>query len=419
LALEQEWNEVLGEIRSLDGFADFLRPPRLDSLSQAASGGPVVVVNVSHWRSDALIVTTDGVRPPLPLPAASHEVTTDWAVRYLTAVHDFQVAEQTAYLAQTPFRDGDLSPAAFQAYHSAAATLHAERVRMETIVIEVLDWLWTAIAEPVLTTLGLTETPRDGAWPRLWWCPTGLLTALPLHAAGRYGDAPGQTVLDRVVPSYTPTVRALLEATKTPPAGPADKPTMLVVAAPDVPGQTPLPNVAREVDLLTRLFPGDQSTVLSGADATTSGVREELGRHRWVHFSCHGDQDVMDPSNGGLLLHDGMLTVQSISARSYQGELAFLSACKTATGGVELADELITLAAAIHYAGYRQVIATLWSVYDPTAADVVESVYTELTRDGWADSRGAAQALYRVVRRLRDLHPASPSVWMPFIHIGP
>ena len=224
MALEQEWNAVLGEIRSLDGFADFLRPPRLDALSQAAAGGPVVVVNVSHWRSDALIVTTDGVQPPLPLPAASHEVTTDWALRYLTAVHDFQVAEQTAYLAQKPFRDGDQSPAAFQAYHSAAATLHAERIRMENVVIEVLDWLWTAIAEPVLTFLGFTETPRDGAWPRLWWCPTGLLTALPLHAAGRYADAPGHTVLDRVVPSYTPTLRALLEATKTRRPGPPTSP---------------------------------------------------------------------------------------------------------------------------------------------------------------------------------------------------
>ncbi|MGW1344075.1 CHAT domain-containing protein [Kribbella sp. NPDC002412] len=414
MALEQEWNEVLAEIRALDGFEDFLRPPRLDTLRGAAAGGPVVMVNVSQWRSDALIVTPDGVLPPLELPEASQQRTTEWAVRYLEAVHRFQTAEQDAYEAQRRFREGDQSPAAFQEFHAAAQLLHAERLLMESVVTEVLDWLWTAIADPVLTRLGFTETPPDGAWPRLWWCPTGLLTALPLHAAGRHGDR--QSVLDRVIPSYTPTLRALLEATNRP--APSPSPEILVVAVPNAPGQTPLPNVDREADLLARLFPGDRSTVLYGAEATTTRVREELGRHHWAHFSCHGTQDLTDPSNGGLLLHDGTLTVQSISSRTYQGEFAFLSACKTATGGLDLADEVITLAAALHYAGYRQVVATLWSVYDPTAADVAESIYTELCADGQSTA-GTAAALHRVVRRLRDQHPASPSVWTPFVHLGP
>jgi hypothetical protein len=415
MALDQEWNALLGEIRSLEGFADFLRPPRMDALRHAAVGGPVVMVNVSQWRSDALIVTPDGVRPPVELPEASQPRTTEWAGRYLNAVHRFQAAQQEAYESQRPFREGDQSPAAFQQYHAAAQRLHTERLLMESVVTEVLEWLWTAIADPVLTRLGLTETPPDGAWPRLWWCPTGLLTVLPLHAAGRHVD--GLSVLDRVVPSYTPTLRALLEATNR--RDPAREPEVLVVAVPDAPGQTPLPNVEREVDLLTRLFPGNRSTVLYGAEATTTRVREELGRHRWAHFSCHGHQDLTDPSNGGLLLHDGTLTVQSISTRTYRGEFAFLSACKTATGGLDLADEVITLAAALHYAGYRQVVATLWSVYDPTAAHVAESVYGELSTDGRVDSDGAAAALHRVVRRLRDRHPASPSVWTPFVHLGP
>jgi hypothetical protein len=34
-----------------------------------------------------------------------------------------------------------------------------------------------------------------------------------------------------------------------------------------------------------------------------------------------------------------------------------LSACKTAVGGVDLLDEAITLAAALHYTGYRNVVA--------------------------------------------------------------
>jgi hypothetical protein len=40
----------------------------------------------------------------------------------------------------------------------------------------------------------------------MWWVPTGNLSYLPLHAAGRDDEC----VLDRVVSSYTPTVRSLL-----------------------------------------------------------------------------------------------------------------------------------------------------------------------------------------------------------------
>jgi hypothetical protein len=131
MALDQEWNDLLGKIRSVDGFADFLRPPRLDSLSRAAAGGSIVVVNISRWRSDALVVTTDGVQPPLALPSASREATVDWTVRFLDAVHRFQVAEQLAYESPRRFREGDRSPAAFQAYHVAATELDAnQRARL-------------------------------------------------------------------------------------------------------------------------------------------------------------------------------------------------------------------------------------------------------------------------------------------------
>jgi CHAT domain-containing protein len=71
-----------------------------------------------------------------------------------------------------------------------------------------------------------------------------------------------------------------------------------------------------------------------------------------------------------VLLHDGMLTVTDITARQFRGDFAGLSACKTAVGGAELFDEVMTLAAALHYTGYRHVAAALWSVDDATSAAV-------------------------------------------------
>jgi CHAT domain-containing protein len=114
-----------------------------------------------------------------------------------------------------------------------------------------------------------------------------------------------------------------------------------------------------------------------------------------------------------------MLTVADIAAGQHAGDFAFLSACKTATGGTVLPDESITLAAALHFTGYRHVIATLWSVWDDSAAAVSEAVYRDIVVDRDLRPERAAIALHTAVRALRDGNRARPSVWMPFTHIGP
>jgi CHAT domain-containing protein len=144
-----------------------------------------------------------------------------------------------------------------------------------------------------------------------------------------------------------------------------------------------------------------------------------LTRHAWAHLSCHGTQYPDDPSRGGLLLYDGMLTIVDLTADEHQGEFVFLSACKTAIGGVHILDEAITLAAALQYAGWRHVIATLWSVLDVAAAEVAEDVYRRLGDGGELHSQHAAEALHHAIRRQRNTSPERPSRWVPFLHHGP
>ena len=90
--------------------------------------------------------------------------------------------------------------------------------------------------------------------------------------------------------------------------------------------------------------------VLNGRDATVSAVHAAMPGHRWIPLSCHG-QDLRDPSAAGLEPSDGTLTVTRLSGARYAGDLAFLSACRAAVGGVDLPDEVITLAAALDYTG--------------------------------------------------------------------
>ena len=81
----------------------------------------------------------------------------------------------------------------------------------------------------------------------------------------------------------------------------------------------------------------------------------------WVHFPCHGIQDLVIPIESGLCLADGRrLKVRDIIALSRpHGGLAFLSACQTAMGDDRLSDEAIHVAAGMLFAGYGGVIGTM------------------------------------------------------------
>jgi hypothetical protein len=399
MALAREWDDLVGQVRGLKGFEDFLRPPPLDSLLGAAARGPVVIVNVSQWRCDALIITTDGVQV-VRLPDLTAEEITRRTASFLAVLQDSLSA------------DPGLS---FAAALEARARSLRER---DGVLRSTTEWLWDAVAEPVLAALGISRADPAGPQARVWWCPTGLLALLPLHGAGYHQAGDGRTVLDRVISSYTPTLRALRDAMKgrtdvSPGAG-----RLLFVGVPEAPDQLPMAeDVAREHDFLIEHFPGDL-TVLSGRDATVAAVQAAMPGHRWIHLSCHGYQDLHDPSAAGLELSDGILTVTRLSSARYAGDLAFLSACRTAAGGVDLPDEVITLAAALNYTGYRNVVATLWSVDPAVAAHMTAAVYTAMiTNSGFEPDRSAA-ALHKAARALRD--DGRPlDDWLPFTHTGP
>ena len=401
LALERELDEVVGRIRQVKGLEGFLLPPPLSELLPAAEGGPVCIVNVSTWRCDALVVTTGGVEV-VPLPGLDVDEADRRARDYLGRVAT--VARAGALL-----RDGAVDD-----------EIEGVRAGSEAALDATLAWLWDVVAEPVLHALGHdAPVPDGGPWSRVWWCPTGPLALLPLHAAGHHGHESGATVLDRVVSSYTPTLRALVEARRRPPAPGDDR--LLVVSLPEVDGHARLLHVERERADIVKRF-ADRHTPVNGPEATPARVADELARHRYVHLCCHGQQDLDDPSSGGLVLHGGMLTIAELGSRRHDGEMAFLSACKTAAGGLRLPDEAITLASALHYTGFRHVVGTLWSVGDEDAADVAADVYEHLTAGtakGSVDASRAAFALHHAVHRLRDAHPDLPSLWTPFVHVGP
>ncbi|GLZ29828.1 hypothetical protein Lesp02_20180 [Lentzea sp. NBRC 105346] len=346
--LAAQWDDVVERIRA--EVPDFARPPGLPALLDQSEAGPVVYLNVSRYRSDAVIIENRRVRT-VELPGVSPEsVATQ--VRRLT--HEVDPDKQRQ--------------------------LH-----------EVLAWIRNTLTDPVLDTLN----PE-----RVWWVPTGPLALLPIHAAA----------LDRVVSSYTPTVRALVDARNRKHNGKPKSP--LVVAVGNAPGADPLPNARPEANVVRKAFPG--ARVLANREAGRDRVVTQLRGSAWVHFACHARMDLDSPSRGRLLLADGELTVLDVSALDLpKAELAFLSACETAHPGA-LFDEVITLASAFRLAGFAHVIATLWPVRDRVAPAYAADVYRLL-----ANRKSPAQAVHRATLNAREKYPNLPVLWAGHVHVGP
>ncbi|GAA4468826.1 CHAT domain-containing protein [Phytohabitans houttuyneae] len=388
--LAVEWRGLLAEIRSQPGFEGFLRPPDAAALLPA-EGRTAVLVNPADVGSHALLVSAGGIRV-VPLPAL-----TTAAVRERVTAFNQALADLT--------RPGGRPGA------------------VETVT-ETLDWLWHTTAEPVLAALGHHETPPEKAeWPRIHWCPTWMLTFLPIHAAAaRRPSAPGQSVLDRVVSSYTPSLNTLRDLGTRPQPAP-ERRSLLLVALPEAPGLPPIPGAHREAASLAGL--GLPTAVLTGPDADRAAVSAAMREHAWAHFACHASHDLTDPSRSRLLLHDHAqdpFTVVEISRlRLSQAQFAYLSACDTARGGLRLPDEAIHVGGALQLAGYQHVIATLWAVSDTIAARMTTQVYRAMrTGDGHTLAPDtAALALHAATRALRRRYPHDPTLWAGYVHLGP
>ena len=385
--LATEWTDLVRSVRAIPGFESFLRGPSFSELTEAAKDGPVVVVNTSRLRCDAFLLTRYG------LTVIQLDTSFDEVARQAERYSRFWADD----IRQEILEQGEIT----------------------------LRWLWEKITRPVFSGLGLLREDAGEPLPRLWWCPTGPLASLPLHFA-RYSpeESRPESSMRYARSSYTPTMQALIAA-RTSPANPADGGMLLVgdilvVPGPSTfPGIHQLPGTRQELRLITSLLEQTPTEVLSGDSATRAAVLERLSRRSSLHFGGHAIA-TPDLATSGLLLSDGILTVTDLAdLRLLSGDLAYLSACNTARSVGPLPDGL-TLASALHIAGYRNVIAVLGELPDYLAARLSDLFYRYLV-----DSRGrirpelSADALHRALLDLTERYPERYVLISGVIHIGP
>ena len=386
--LLEERNTLVTHIQSLPGFEHFLKPPSFDFLNSAASHGPVIIVNQSQavFSSHIILLLKD-----------SHP-----------------------FILSTP-----------SGFHDRANQLENEllRVRKEKgldskdyglTLASVLTDLYELVGKPVIETLRKLQVPERS---RVWWCPTGAFCSLPLHAMGPIlsADSKEQYFSDLYIPSYTPSLCALIESRRggsLSDASDNSKPSILLVAQPDT-----LPGAFGEITVIQTTKA--RATTLISAKATPETVIEGLRAHRFAHFVCHGLLETGKPFDASLELHKANLTLLAIvRSQLPAAEFALLSACHTAelTEG-SAADEGLHLAAAMQYCGFRSVVGTMWAMADTDGEDLSKNFYKAIFADK-ADQIGvpyyerSARALQITVKKLRKKRGMTLERWVNFVHYG-
>lgn len=400
--LSKERDALLSHIRSLPGFGDFLTPPSFDALRSAASRGPVIIVNHSKWRSDILILLHDS--PPCLIPTPS----------------DF-------YDRANRLRDQLLSARRGRG-DVLSTTPHACTVRA------VLADLYALVGRPVLERLRTLGIPEQS---RIWWCPTSAFCFLPLHAMGPIPSADGteQYFCDLYIPSYTPTLSALIDSRKPTPIAPrppsgrrwqrssAHRPPLLLVAY----HEDNLSGLQKEIKTIQGIGRTKVKSLV-GKKATKAAVVDDLGQHRFAHIAGSVKLVPGRPFDAPFRLHGGdRLTLLDLArCRFPSAEFAFLSASHAAElTDASHPDEALHLTAAMLHCGFRSVVGTMWAMADMDGRDLCRRFYKLVFEERKGQERvsvpyheRAAKALRDAVQKLRKKKGVTVDCWVTYVHYG-
>jgi CHAT domain-containing protein len=245
----------------------------------------------------------------------------------------------------------------------------------------------------------------------LVFIPGGALRTIPLAALR--DEKAGKFLIEKLAVAITPSL------TLTDPTA-IDRESVRLLAAgisESVQDYRALPNVARELDAVTAIFPGRR---LINAEFVADRFESEMDDQPFgiVHIASHGEFEA-DIAKSFLLTYDGKLSMNELADlvgrtrfRVRGIDLLTLSACETAAGNDRAA---LGLAGVALRAGARSALATLWSVNDRAAATLVVEFYTQLGDPEVSRAEALRRAQLMTLRNHAYRHPI---YWSPYLLIS-
>ncbi|KAL4727149.1 hypothetical protein ACLX1H_006050 [Fusarium chlamydosporum] len=331
---DDKLDELIRKIRKEPGFEDYLQPPSEKEMMAAAERGPIVVINVSRFRCDAIIIQPDRLRlvslPKLKLSDVEGAYQVQQIEPSATFRRNESVSNDNFNVWDAVVSSNEWDESSYKHTWGGLSKEPSDALGSPKI----LGWLWETITSPVLDFLGYCSTPKDGNWPHIWWIPTGSLSKFALHAAGDYYPGTNETVLDRAVSSYNSSIKSIIQGRLRESVARESQYALLVSMASTQGIRADLPFAPKEISLVR-----DICKTMSLDPLQPGQKKQDIIPHlrdcTIFHFAGHGQSDNQNPLSSKLLLNDWKsdpFTVTSLFDTKLHDSppfLAYLSACGT------------------------------------------------------------------------------------------
>jgi CHAT domain-containing protein len=177
-----------------------------------------------------------------------------------------------------------------------------------------------------------------------------------------------------------------------------------------------LPQAPVEMSRVEKYFSASNQTILSGEKATSAAYFEsDPGGFSYIHFVAHGTASRTTPLDSAVVLtkvgDSYKLYARDIIKEPLRAELVTISACRGAGERTYSGEGLVGLTWAFLRAGAHSVIAALWEVNDNSTPQLMDQLYSEISRGTPPDAalRDAKLSLIHSGTVYRK-----PFYWAPF-----
>jgi hypothetical protein len=295
----------------------------------------------------------------------------------------------------------------------------ARRLPVQELPLDEDDLVVASAIEPLETAQGrlfgsfgaqMLERHREAGRDHLCLVPHGSLHFDPVHLCGAIGHPLADDWIVTSIPNS-----ALLARRSRHARGVSVASVGIEAAFASHLGLSPLKDARAEALDVARWF---DATPLLDEEAKPPIVLDAMRRARFVHLSTHGEQCPEAPAFHRLFLapddaSDGSLYAYEILGSDLHGvDLVTLSACESALGRFDAADNLAGLPAALFLAGVRTIVGTMWRVSAAASKLFFTTLYQALANEtGPLDAFGIAQ------RATRKAYPRYAQ-WGAFVFLG-
>jgi len=184
----------------------------------------------------------------------------------------------------------------------------------------------------------------------------------------------------------------------------------------------PLLYSAQEVQDILTAFPGRSRAFLQ-QEASEENFKQQIKSYKYVHLATHGRVVDKSPKLSNLAFsqpqdnktkEDGILYSGETYNLDLNADLLVLSACQTGAGQIVKGEGLMALTRGFFYSGARNIVASLWKVYDEHASRLMVEFYREIAA-GKSYSAALREAKLKMIV---NPETAAPQSWAGFVLMG-